>query len=175
LRREVPNSRIRTDCHRPVIDPAHHALTLHPPAEQSGVDDSSTTAAEPLSPRLPAGVAHPQFRLFLTMEITDSVPAALLALCCTFIYEPPAGMRASIVSSLEAVATRMERAPRERARLHLLLAWTHALLLERQAFVPVGWSKPYAFSAADLACAHDILDRAVDAAASDRCAVVQTW
>ena len=83
--------------------------------------------------------------------------------------------RASIVSSLEAVATRMERAPRERARLHLLLAWTHALLLERQAFVPVGWSKPYAFSAADLACAHDILDRAVDAAASDRCAVVQTW
>ena len=102
------------------------------------------------------------------MEITDSVPAALLALCCTFIYEPPAGMRASVVGSLEAVAARMERAPRERARLHLLLAWTHALLLERQTFVPVGWSKPYAFSAADLGCAHDILDRAVDAAASDR-------
>ena len=128
----------------------------------------------PHPPRPPGGSQpdelHQSFRLFLTMEIADitPLPVALLALCCTLVYEPPVGMRANLLCSLEAAAPRMQRAPRERARLHLQLAWTHALIVERQAFVPVGWSKAYAFGAADLSYAQDMLDRVVDVAAAGR-------
>ncbi len=52
----------------------------------------------------------------------------------------------------------MDRAPAERSRLYFLLAWFHAVIVERVRYVPVGWTKAYEFSDADQACALDIID-----------------
>lgn len=57
------------------------------------------------------------------------------------------------------------KAPAERARLYFVLAWLHAVVQERLRYAPLGWSKKYEFSEADLRVACDTLDTWVDATA----------
>ncbi|TDH68981.1 hypothetical protein CCR75_000940 [Bremia lactucae] len=112
---------------------------------------------------------HANFRLFLTSEINPNLPVNLVRMCDIFVFEPPSGMKLSIVRSLDTVAAdRMNRSPTERARLYLLLAWFHALVHERLRFVPIGWSKTYEFSQSDFRGACDVIDRWVDSVANDR-------
>ncbi|CAH0480997.1 unnamed protein product [Peronospora belbahrii] len=112
---------------------------------------------------------HPNFRLFLTSEINPNLPVNLVRMCDIFVFEPPSGMKLSMVRSLDTVAAeRMNRSPTERARLYLLLAWFHALVHERLRFVPIGWSKTYEFSQSDFRGACDVIDRWVDSVAGNR-------
>lgn len=63
---------------------------------------------------------------------------------------------------------RMERAPIERSRLYFNLAWLHAVIQERLRYSPIGWSKHYEFSDADINCALAVIDHWVDAASLGR-------
>jgi len=45
------------------------------------------------------------------------------------------------------------------------LAFLHAVILERKSYAPIGWSKRYEFSDADLKCAVNIVDSWLDTAA----------
>ncbi|CAJ1456967.1 unnamed protein product, partial [Effrenium voratum] len=109
---------------------------------------------------------HPQqnFRLFLTMEFNPRIPANLIRLSRVYVFEPPSGVRASLRRSFAQVLPpdRTDRQPVERCRLHFLLAFLHAIVLERLRFFPVGWSKKYEFSDADQMCGRDIIDAWVD-------------
>lgn len=62
---------------------------------------------------------------------------------------------------------RTERNPvAARSRLHFLLAFLHAVILERKRYAPFGWSKLYEFSDADQQCALEVIDQWVDIAAT---------
>jgi len=107
---------------------------------------------------------HQNFRLFLTMEFNPKIPANLIRLSRVYVFEPPSGVKASLQRSFTQVLTpeKTDRAPVERCRLHFLLAFMHAVVLERLRFHPVGWSKKYEFSDADQVCGRDIIDAWVD-------------
>jgi len=48
------------------------------------------------------------------------------------IFEPPAGIKASLLRTYHATPpSRIDRAPAERSRLYILLAWLHAVVVER--------------------------------------------
>ncbi|CAI5743819.1 unnamed protein product [Peronospora destructor] len=112
---------------------------------------------------------HPNFRLFLTSAINPNLPANLVRMCDIFVFEPPSGMKLSMMRSLDTVAAeRMNHSPAERARLYLLLAWFHALVQERLRFVPIGWSKMYEFNQSDFRGACDVIDRWMDSVADGR-------
>jgi len=49
-----------------------------------------------------------------------------------------------------------------------LLAWLHAVLLERLRYTPIGYTKTYEFNEADFRCALDLVDEFVDNVAGDR-------
>lgn len=49
--------------------------------------------------------------------------------------------------------------------MHFLLAWLHAVLLERMRYTPIGYTKVYEFNEADQRCALDLIDEFIDAAA----------
>eukprot|EP00931_Biecheleriopsis_adriatica_P034702 TRINITY_DN20021_c0_g5_i1.p1 TRINITY_DN20021_c0_g5~~TRINITY_DN20021_c0_g5_i1.p1 ORF type:complete len:4603 (-),score=1119.02 TRINITY_DN20021_c0_g5_i1:34-13842(-) len=104
------------------------------------------------------------FRLFLTMEFNPRIPANLIRLSRVYVFEPPSGVKASLQRSFTQTLTpeRTDRQPVERCRLHFLLSFLHAIVLERLRFFPVGWSKKYEFSDADQACGRDIIDAWVD-------------
>ena len=57
---------------------------------------------------------------------------------------------------------RTDKGPVERSRLHFLLAWLHAVILERLRYTPTGWTKTYEFNEADQRCALDLIDELVD-------------
>ncbi|XP_022096690.1 cytoplasmic dynein 1 heavy chain 1-like isoform X2 [Acanthaster planci] len=112
---------------------------------------------------------HPSFRLFLTMEINPKVPVNLLRAGRILVFEPPPGVKANLLKTFSTVpASRMNKAPNERARLYFLLAWLHAIVQERLTYSPLGWAKKYEFSDSDLRCACDTLDIWIDTAAKGR-------
>ncbi|KAJ2009178.1 dynein heavy chain [Coemansia thaxteri] len=121
-----------------------------------------------LEKRLQTLRAHADFRLFLTMEISAAVPAALLRRARTLVCEPPAGLRASLLDSLGSASDAPAAGPAERARLHFLVAWLHAAVVERLRYAPLGWTSRYEFSDADYACALATVDCWVDRAAQGR-------
>lgn len=127
-----------------------------------------------LETNLHRGQAHANFRLFLTMEYNPKVPATLVRASCTFVFEPPLGIKASLyrsyamlfgASGARGVSSRNSARPQPvqppaaaRCRLQFLLAFLHAIILERRRYAPVGWCKLYEFSEADQKCALSIVD-----------------
>jgi dynein heavy chain 1 len=85
------------------------------------------------------------------------------------VFEPPPGIRANLLRTFSTVpASRMMKAPSERARLYFLLAWFHAIVQERLRYVPLGWAKKYEFNESDLRVACDTLDTWIDTTAMGR-------
>jgi len=115
--------------------------------------------------------AHQDFRLFLTAEITPSLPVSLLRSSRVLVFEPVPGLRSNLSTVFANLgAERIERgpAPAIRMRLYFLLAWLHAVMLERRRYAPIGWTKSYEWSDADLKGASDTLDAWLDEAAKGR-------
>jgi dynein heavy chain 1 len=113
--------------------------------------------------------AHPQFRLFLSMEINSKIPSNLLRLGRTFVFEPAPDIKANIMRTLNGIpAERMNRAPAERSRLYFLLCWFHATIQERLRYVPLGLSKTYEFNESDLKCGLDTIDVWIDSVTMGR-------
>ena len=118
---------------------------------------------------------HPEFRIFMTSELNEKVPANLFRMSNVIIFEPPVGMKASMLRMLKAMPPeRVNKAPAERGRLYFLLAWVHSVILERLRYVPVGWSKGFEFSETDARCAMDALDEWVDKRAQGKANISPT-
>lgn len=47
---------------------------------------------------------HPQFRLFLTMEINPRIPVNLLRAGRVFVFEPPPGIKANLLRTFNTVS-----------------------------------------------------------------------
>ena len=107
---------------------------------------------------------HPNFRIFLTMEFNPKVPSTLIRQSYKMVFEPPDGIKASLDRTYRSVvsAQRSDKAPCERARLHFLLGWLHAVIQERLRYTPIGWSKFYEFNEADQRCSLDLIDEYID-------------
>ena len=100
---------------------------------------------------------HPDFRMFITSEISPKLPTALLRLCDIIVAEAPAGIQASMTRFFSSISrARLENSVSN--RLYLILAWTHAVIQERLRYVPSGWSKKYEFTEADASHALDVID-----------------
>ena len=94
--------------------------------------------------------ANQNFRLFLTAEISPKLPVNMLRTARILTYEPPPGMKASLTSTLANYENRMGVQPAERARVYFLLGWFHSVVQERMRYTPLGWSKLYELSDAEL-------------------------
>ncbi|RXW18442.1 hypothetical protein EST38_g7401 [Candolleomyces aberdarensis] len=102
---------------------------------------------------------HPNFRLFLTLEINPSIPVNILRQSRLIMNEPPPGVKANLVDSLRSIApTRLSQGPAEKVRLYFLLAWFHAVVQERLRYAPLGWSKVYDFNDSDMSSAFGTID-----------------
>ena len=104
------------------------------------------------------------FRIFLLSEFTTKIPITLLRQSIKFIFELPDGVKQSVKRTYNTVfdEQRSNKNPPERCRLHFLLAWIHAVIMERLRYTPTGWSKKYEFSEADQKCALEIIDQYID-------------
>ena len=84
---------------------------------------------------------HIVFIISLTTLIFFQLPVNLLRAGRIFTFEPPPGVKANLIRTFNTIpASRMMKAPNERARLYLLLAWFHAIVQERLRYCPLGKS-----------------------------------
>lgn len=115
--------------------------------------------------------SHENFKLFMTAEIMPKLPISLLRSSRVLVFEPVPGLRAQLSTVFGNLGQkRIERGPARsvRARLYFLLAWLHAVTLERRRYTPIGWTKSYEWTDADLKSAADTLDNWLDEAARGR-------
>ncbi|KAG5519734.1 hypothetical protein PMAC_000007 [Pneumocystis sp. 'macacae'] len=113
---------------------------------------------------------HPNFRLFITMEITlKKVPVNLLRMSRILMFEPPPGIKANILDTFESIPiSYFNNGPIEKTRLYFLLSWFHALVQERLRYVPLGWSKTYEFNESDFESGIWMIDNLVKNLAQGR-------
>ncbi|ETB60571.1 dynein heavy chain-like protein [Plasmodium yoelii 17X] len=111
--------------------------------------------------------SNADFRLFLTMEINPKIPPNLLRMSLTFMFEPPVGIKSSILRTFSLfLENKCINDPKiARLRLYFIVSVLHAIILERRRYTPIGWTKKYEFSDADLTCALSVIDNWVDKSA----------
>ncbi len=86
------------------------------------------------------GAAAPGFRLFLTAEPHPGIPPTLLENSHNVAFEAPPGIKRSMRRAYEGwSAGYLAAGGVGRARLMFSLAWVHAVMAERQAYVPEVW------------------------------------
>ena len=104
-----------------------------------------------LEKRLHSLALHADFQLFMTSEVHDKLPKALLRACRVLIFENPPGLRSGVLHALRGLpGADAVPVPMERGRMHYLLAVLHALLTERTRYNPLGFTKAVPFSTTDL-------------------------
>ncbi|GAW79183.1 hypothetical protein PGO_021530 [Plasmodium gonderi] len=108
------------------------------------------------------------FRLFLTMERNPKIPPNLLRMSLTFMFEPPVGIKSSILRTLSLFLENrnLEDPKIARMRLYFLVSFLHAVILERRRYTPIGWTKGYEFGDSDLSCALSVVDNWLDRAST---------
>jgi dynein heavy chain 1 len=98
---------------------------------------------------------HPSFRLILTAEISHAGSLSQITFdnSKVVVLEAPRSLRDVLIGSLSCIDSMCSPQPIERARLLLLVAWLHAVIVTRLQYVPDSWSKRYEFNETDLCSA----------------------
>ncbi|SBS80798.1 dynein heavy chain, putative [Plasmodium ovale] len=112
-------------------------------------------------------IANSNFRLFMTTEINPKIPQNLLRMSLTFMFEPPVGIKSSILRTFSLFIENRELCDPKiaRLRLYFIVSFLHATILERRRYTPIGWTKKYEFSDSDLACSLSVVDNWLDRSA----------
>lgn len=98
------------------------------------------------------------FRLWLICDSINSIPESLLVKCNKIMYESPSGVKQKLHRLVQQWYPIV--APKKNAteiRLYMSLFILNAVLEERRAYIPQGWTKWYDFGDSDLRTAIAIL------------------
>ncbi|KAJ2996813.1 hypothetical protein HDV02_006191 [Globomyces sp. JEL0801] len=99
------------------------------------------------------------FKLFITVEIHPRIPVNLLRACKILTFEPPVGIRSSVLESVRLVPKIPSMLqPVEKGRVLFMLAWLHGIIIERTRYLPIGWTKKYDFNDSDFELAAALIN-----------------
>lgn len=95
---------------------------------------------------------HKDFRLWLTTEPTDRFPLGILQRSLKIVTEPPDGLKLNMRATYSRIDTTvLEECPHWAFRPCLyVLAFLHAVVLERRKYGKIGWNVNYDFNESDL-------------------------
>lgn len=104
-------------------------------------------------------VPHKDFRLWLTTEPTDKFPLGILQRSLKVVTEPPDGLKLNMRSTYSKIdETVLEECPHWAFRPCLyVLAFLHAVVLERRKYGKIGWNVMYDFNESDLLISRRLL------------------
>ena len=102
---------------------------------------------------------HKDFRLWLTTEPTDKFPLGILQRSLKVVTEPPDGLKLNMRSTYSKIdESTLEECPHWAFRPCLyVLAFLHAVVLERRKYGKIGWNVMYDFNESDLMISRRLL------------------
>merc|ERR1719502_218509 len=95
----------------------------------------------------------PDFRLWLSCEITERFPIGLLQMSIKVTLEPPAGLKAGLYRTYTTMVSQelIDKIDHEKWRtLVYAMCFLHSVVQERRKFGPIGWCVPYEYNNSDL-------------------------
>merc|ERR1719310_744991 len=95
----------------------------------------------------------PDFRLWLSCEITETFPIGLLQMAIKVTLEPPAGLKAGLARTYTTMVSQelLDKIDHEKWRqLVYVTSFCHSVVQERRKFGPIGWCVPYEYNNSDL-------------------------
>lgn len=95
---------------------------------------------------------HKDFRLWLTTDPTDKFPLGILQRSMKVVTEPPDGLKLNMRATFSRIDTAtLEECPHKAFRPCLyVLAFLHAVVLERRKYGKIGWNVNYDFNESDF-------------------------
>ncbi len=95
---------------------------------------------------------HKDFRLWLTTDPTDKFPLGILQRSVKIVTEPPDGLKLNMRATYSRIdATVIDECPHWAFRACMyVLAFLHAVVLERRKYGKIGWNVNYDFNDSDL-------------------------
>lgn len=110
---------------------------------------------------------HDNFRCWLTTEPHAKFPPILLETSLKVTYEAPPGVKKNLLRTLESWSQQwFGDGPEIRSQVMFVCAHFHAIMQERRAYIPQGWTKFYEFSQSDLQSACETVSLLVKLAAA---------
>lgn len=102
---------------------------------------------------------HKDFRLWLTTEPTDRFPLGILQRSLKVVTEPPDGLKLNMRATYSKIdTTTLEECPHWAFRPCLyVLAFLHAVVLERRKYGKIGWNVNYDFNESDFSISRRLL------------------
>ncbi|KAF0872101.1 DYH10 protein, partial [Crocuta crocuta] len=103
---------------------------------------------------------HPDFRLWLTTDPTQGFPIGILQKSLKVVTEPPNGLKLNMRATYFKISPDMlEQCPHPAFKsLVYVLAFFHAVVLERRKFGKIGWNVYYDFNESDFQVCMEILN-----------------
>jgi dynein heavy chain, axonemal len=102
---------------------------------------------------------HKDFRLWLTTEPTDRFPLGILQRSLKVVTEPPDGLKLNMRATYSKIdSSILEECPHWAFRPCLyVLAFLHAVVLERRKYGKIGWNVNYDFNESDFNISRKLL------------------
>ncbi|KAJ1434470.1 dynein heavy chain 10 axonemal [Ochromonadaceae sp. CCMP2298] len=102
---------------------------------------------------------HKDFRLWLTTEPTDRFPLGILQRSLKVVTEPPDGLKLNMRATYSRIdSAALEECPHWAFRPCMyVLAFLHAVVLERRKYGKIGWNVNYDFNESDLNISKSLL------------------
>ena len=108
---------------------------------------------------------HPDFRVMLSSDPSNSIPVSILERSIKITSDPPSGLKANLKQAFACFSKEMyeELEPRSKGILFGLCQF-HAVLVERKKFGAKGYNMSYPFSTGDLVCSAAVLKNYMESA-----------
>merc|ERR1719502_930823 len=102
---------------------------------------------------------HKDFRLWLTTEPSDKFPLGILQRSLKVVTEPPDGLKLNMRSTYSKIdQSILESCPHRAFRpCVFVLAFLHAVVLERRKYGKIGWNVRYDFNESDFMISRKLL------------------
>ncbi|XP_012518857.1 PREDICTED: dynein heavy chain 10, axonemal [Propithecus coquereli] len=103
---------------------------------------------------------HPDFRLWLTTDPTRGFPVGILQKSLKVVTEPPNGLKLNMRATYFKIShDTLQQCPHPAFKpLVYVLAFFHAVVLERRKFGKIGWNVYYDFNESDFQVCMEILN-----------------
>ena len=113
---------------------------------------------------------HKDFRLWLTTEPSDRFPLGILQRSLKVVTEPPDGLKLNMRATYSKIdAATLDECPHWAFRPCMyVLAFLHAVVLERRKYGKIGWNVNYDFNESDLNISRRLLGLYLQKAFEDR-------
>ncbi|KAJ2950704.1 hypothetical protein O0L34_g8964 [Tuta absoluta] len=95
-----------------------------------------------------------EFRLWIVSEDRE-IPPLISNACVNVILEAPEGVKQNLIGTLSAWG-QYEAEPKQ-VRLHACLALFHALVQERRAYIPQGWTRWYSWEWGEISACTSVI------------------